>query len=561
MGFSHASVSGRPQAPTPPPPPPPITTPGPVRALTLTPGDHELGVRWQAPSDDGGRAISRYPVRYMPAAATAWTSNPEVTPGATVHTATTVPILTGDERMPLTNGALHHVQVRACNGSSNNNCGDWKQGLGTPEAPRPRRLNVVPKAFKFGNLTDRAAELTWVPVEGATRYQVQAQILGQADWHDARCEADSTGQPTQPKCVLDLDRLARPGGVFIGLHSHRAYALQVRTLEPEESAFSEPIVIIDTPIFRAKGASTRVDVSWTPVDAIHSDISAGGRYQLRSRGFRGEHTSVDWDPEDLGFLPTRPTSLLPVGTTAHPISSLVNYELYAIQLLYNAPQPNAEPIKVFAARDAYAWPSDRAASGGERVGTFPLNLPVSDRTYEYYICSDTFPLDIEPDLPDDPDPPDGIRAKSRAFIRDAFGQWETATTTGPGTSLITMKYMGTTCANYRPLIQPIVDKINRSVADGKTPAMIKMDVDAVIKQLGDLGGLLDQDKERSEVIFVDVPVEERIGRTQTKRYVYFSDVSHKIGLNKCVFTAEACAPDEERKWGNNNRYPAQRKAV
>ena len=29
------------------PPPPPVNKPGPVQALTLTPGDHELGVRWR----------------------------------------------------------------------------------------------------------------------------------------------------------------------------------------------------------------------------------------------------------------------------------------------------------------------------------------------------------------------------------------------------------------------------------------------------------------------------------------------------------------------------------
>ena len=68
---------------------------------------------------------------------------------------------------------------------------------------------------------------------------------------------------------------------------------------------------------------------------------------------------------------------------------------------YNAPQPNAAPIPVYAARDAYAWPSDRAAGAGvditgvsyagERVGTFPLWPTATKTTYAYHICSDTFP--------------------------------------------------------------------------------------------------------------------------------------------------------------------------
>ena len=71
---------------------------------------------------------------------------------------------------------------------------------------------------------------------------------------------------------------------------------------------------------------------------------------------------------------------------------------------------------------------------------------------------------MEPDEPDDPEPEDGIRVKSRAFIQAAMGQWQSATTTGPGTSLVTMKYMGTTCADYSRYIQPIVNTINTYVS-------------------------------------------------------------------------------------------------
>ena len=534
MGFSHASVSGCPQAP---PPPPPVNKLDPVRDLTLTPGDHKLGVRWQAPLDDGGRAISRYQVQYKLATVTAWISNPEVTDGTT---ATTVPILTGDDRMPLTNGVAYHVHVRACNGSSDNDCGDWEQGLGTPEVPRPRNLDVVPRA-------GRKAVLTWDLVAGAARYQVQAQILGQADWHDARCEAATNGQPTQPKCVIDLEYIAEPGGNLAGLHTHKAFALQVRALRPQTSLYSEPVVIIDTPIFRAKGASTRVEVSWRPVGA-HSHINADGRYQLRYRRFRGEHTSVDWNPETLRFHPTRPTSLLPVGTTSHPIGSLVNYELYAIQLLYNAPRSNAAPIPVYAARDAYAWPSDRAAGAGkdedgnfyagERVGTFPLWPTATKTTYAYHICSDTFPTTGgAPVRPDELEEEDILRIKARSFIQHALGQWEAATSTGPVTSLIAMNYLGTKYANYDELINPIVDAINAGYSSDLSNQKIREHVQNVLKSFN-LAELTEQDRKLNEVIYVDVPEDQ-------ESEVYFSEVSKEIGLDPCGLEPLACAPRTE----------------
>ena len=419
-------------------------------------------------------------------------------------------------------GTTYVVRVKACNGSGANGrdrCGPWSSDervTTLAETAVPQNLDIVPRA-------GREAVLTWGPLSGTTEYQVRAQILGQADWHDARCEGVTGGRPTEPKCVIDLEYITRPGGTAVGLQSYKAYALRVQAVSPQASEFSAPIVIIDTPIFRTKGASGSVDVTWTPVDSIHGDITAGGSYQVRYRKFKGDHTSVAWDATAEDFDPTKPTPILPSGTTSYSIGSLDNYGLYAIQLLYNAPRPNAPAITVFAARDAYAWPSDRAASGGERVGTFPLSRPVSNRTYAYYICSDTFPSDMEPDEPDDPDPPDGIRAKSRAFIRNAFALWEIATATGPSASLVRLKYMGTTCADYSSFIQPIVDTINTYSAIPESE--IQAHVETVIQQFGDLTGLLDQDKDRSEVIFVDVPVEEdTIVYDKTMNYIYFSEV-------------------------------------
>ena len=314
-----------------------------MKNLDVDPGNRQLVVSWEAPDSDGGTAVTGYEVGYKKRISSAWSTWPHDGTGTTA---------TITDRL---NGTLYDVRVRACNHSAGQTArcsATWRASSGTPETPRPRNLNVVPLAWSPSSGIDRAVELTWERVPGGTRYQVQAQVLGAAAWEAGWCMGDSDtsrGQVTQPSCVIDLDHIAEISGSLAGLHTYKAFALQVRALRPQTSLYSEPVVIIDTPIFRAKGASTRVEVSWRPVGA-HSHINADGRYQLRYRRFRGEHTSVDWNPETLRFHPTRPTSLLPVGTTSHPIGSLVNYELYAIQLLYNAPRSNAAPIPVYAAR-------------------------------------------------------------------------------------------------------------------------------------------------------------------------------------------------------------------
>ena len=406
-------------------------------------------------------------------------------------TATTVPVLTGD-RTPLTNGAAYHVQVRACNGSSDSHCGNWTQGEGTPDG-RPQKLDVAPRA-------ERRARVTWAPVAGASGFVVQVRPVGSTsddDWQASRGTHFHLGAGVSLRHGLDFDLDTFVTG---GLAAHPGYQLQVQAITGSDSdgndVLSEPsetIVIMDTPIRTVNGdvRDGAVDVNWRPVEGILGDGYAGGSYRFRSRLLGGDHTSLSWRPgsETAGYGTPQDTGLIPAGATTHPIRGLLTEQIYAIQLRYEIEldtEVTEATTKVFAVRDAYVWPSERAAEGGERVATFPLNLPVNKRVYEYYICGDTFPRDKEADEPDEPDPPDGIRAKSRAFIQNAFSRWEAATTTGSGASLVTMQYMGTTCADYRPHIQPIVDKINDSVADGNDSATIRMHVENILEQFGDL---------------------------------------------------------------------------
>ena len=253
MGFSHASVSGRPQAPTTPPPPPPITTPGPVRALTLTPGDGQLAVSWEAPDSNGGTDITGYAVTYR-----GHQTQPNWTPWSHDGTGTTATI-TGR-----TNNTRYDVRVRACNHAADETarCSqDWRTGHGTPEAPRPRNLNVVPLAWSPSSGIDRAVELTWERAPGATRYQVQAQVLGAAAWEAGWCMGDSATsreQVTQPSCVIDLDHIAEISGSLAGLHTYKAFA-------PASSGAATA----DKPLQRTGG------------DHRHADIPRQGRQHAR----------------------------------------------------------------------------------------------------------------------------------------------------------------------------------------------------------------------------------------------------------------------------------------
>ena len=116
-----------------------------------------------------------------------------------------------------------------------------------------------------------------------------------------------------------------------------------------------------------------------------------------------------------------------------------------------------------------------------------------------------------------------LRAKARTSIQDAFGQWETATKTGPNMSLITMEYLGTQCANYETYISQILLELTDVLEDDLV--IIEANVRALVRTF-DLTDFTNEDRDRNEVIYVDVTEDQ-------DRDVIFAGVSEVIGLASC----------------------------
>ena len=192
------------------------------------------------------------------------------------------------------------------------------------------------------------------------------------------------------------------------------------------------------------------------------------------------------------------------------ITGLKPEEIHGIQLIYtvDVTKPTfTKEVKVFAARDAYVWPSDRPAGNGERVGTFPLNYPLTrtaSGTYEYRyrICEDTFAsLDR------------GTQSQWVTLIDHAFMQWQLATD-----GLVRMVEEAGDCADYSPFVTHVVSEITpmlpaTSSADrdriaGHVTAMVIAFrtvglIDLVNFERHSLAQPIQDDISRNEIIMVD----------------------------------------------------------
>ena len=139
--------------------------------LTLTPGDGQIQVSWNAPAANGA-VINDYDVRYRRSSVTAWTAHPHSGTGRST-------VITG-----LINGQDYQVQVRA-----KNNVGpsDWSSSAdGAPVAPS---ASVLAKPTDFTAAAGNAqVVLTWTDPSDTSitkwQYQQKENSNSYGNWTD-----------------------------------------------------------------------------------------------------------------------------------------------------------------------------------------------------------------------------------------------------------------------------------------------------------------------------------------------------------------------------------------
>ncbi len=219
--------------------------------------------------------------------------------------------------------------------------------------------------------------------------------------------------------VIDLDYVISSRG----LADSDAYQFRLKatTTSGIGGPYSDEIIIIDTPITAANGHSPgtgQAKLSWLVIEDVLADAAyAGGIYSFRYRRAGGDHTQLGWRPGSyVSDEIIEESDLVGIGNDTiggpdDPSRALEKGEVYAIQLRYE----KAGKPTVYAARDVYVWPSDIAGGvgshAGERLATFPLNYPLSNKTYSYVFCEETFPSGKENEW------------KNSSVTRSASGIW------------------------------------------------------------------------------------------------------------------------------------------
>ena len=157
-------------------------SPSAIRGLTLTPGDGQIEVTWNAPEDLGNPPIWEYIVSYRPDDSPTWQQFRQ-------PASDTDRTFTG-----LTNGLLYHVRVSAFNGprtgttvtlSATPSDEDGDEVTEPPESPGPvpRNLTLTPGDGKIDVSWDAPADRGDPPLTG---YWLHWREVGQPDrvtWH------------------------------------------------------------------------------------------------------------------------------------------------------------------------------------------------------------------------------------------------------------------------------------------------------------------------------------------------------------------------------------------
>ena len=375
-----------------------LKAPNPHRPHTIMFRDkaaESVRVTWSHAAYTGGVPLTRFQIQR-------WeydSANPTLQAGLA-----TIEVDSGTARSKtlrnLSASTEYAMKMRACNGWKESHCSPWSADhrsttlAGTttptptptpPEDPRPQNLDLTPEPPE----RVRRALLTWSHLDGAQGYIVEVRPVGEAstNWETVRGKIEEFGAGPESRRGLQLNLSKLMSG---GLGARSAYELQLQAVMGKDdqdndilSPPSDPIILIDTPIRSVNGDSRdrelqddgQAALRWTPIEKILGDGYGGGEYTFLHRvavdSDNLHHSNLEWRPTD--FIGEKTTD--PVSGTATTITGLLKEQIYAIQLRYEV-TIGAKTVKVFAARDAFVWPSLRPAGDGERVATFPLNYPL-----------------------------------------------------------------------------------------------------------------------------------------------------------------------------------------
>lgn len=532
--------------------------PAKVLAPTVIPGNEILTVRWYAPND-GGSAITEYRV--------AWPGN-EQSVGQDARSY----VITG-----LTNGTAYGVKVRACNTVG---CGDWSDEVeGTPAITPPGEIVGPPPGSvttfvpcgteitgglaKPADLTiapvpQRQAALMWSGTTGAEKYVVQVRRYGSQAWNYP-VHGDSTSAEVRDTCyTINLDIIMTlAGGATEGLADEAAYQFRVTARDTSNAGIvSDIATIIDTPITRANGDSRGAhseigpglaEIIWTPVDQKVPAIASGGTYQLRHRLALGDHTLPGWEPSNVSAFADPVTN----ATSPQRVIKLKLNRIYAIQLTYDS--DNSGTPDVFAARDVYVYPERYQADSGDRIAGFPVVQHLTDKTFTYRICPETFAVEGE--------------TRKNAWVRlvrDAFGRWQNALTA----DLVPIVEESGPCTSYADIAARWALEITAEVQrlmQGNPPVTdldtIADRVEAFVRRMREeqMGGwpefrariatLNNQDKSHNEVLLFD---DENADLKSLFKYRIYDELSGDLGATHACWyalgeepgSASACADSQ-----------------
>ncbi len=312
------------------------------------------------------------------------------------------------------------IQLRATvtytdsHGPGKSATGSPTQAVSKPKLSSPTNLDVTPMSL-------RRAQLSWTGDSNATGYVVR---VDNPDRRHGTVNIDGT----TTSIVIHLDNILASQG----LAEQNYFDFQVMATDSTgtrlDSGYSKKIRIVDNPVLTSGSArkpdtgNAWIELKWDKVSGVTNYTVSYRPLGVRLDDNNGTidewlHSHTDW-PSDVqwpNYLDSSKRSVRqPVGSTVSTqFSTLFNNALYAFQVNYKT----SSGMKVFSARDAYAWTSHRVPLRSQRVGTYPFFGYWENGRYDYTICEDTF---------DDPMTTDDESSEWTPLIEHAFEQWEEA---------------------------------------------------------------------------------------------------------------------------------------